>query len=47
MSTLRAIYDANQHCTVVQEDKEKSVASDACPVGGGKGEELSPAELVG
>ena len=46
MSKLRAIYDGTQHCTVVQEDKGKSVAADSCPAGGGKGEELSPGELV-
>ena len=47
MSKLRAYYDGTQHCTVVQEEKGKSVAADACPAGGGKGEELSPGELVG
>jgi uncharacterized OsmC-like protein len=47
MSKLRAIYDGTQHCTVVQVEKGKSVAADSCPAGGGKGEELSPGELVG
>lgn len=47
MSTLRATYDGTQHCTVLQETKGRTVAADACLAGGGKGEELSPAELVG
>ena len=47
MSKLQAIYDGTQHCTVLQEIKRKTVAADACSAGGGKGEELSPAELVG
>ena len=47
MSNLIATYDGIQHCTVVQEAKGKAVSSDACTAGGGKGEELSPAELVG
>jgi len=47
MSKLQAIYDERQHCTVVQEAKGKSVSADACFAAGGKGDELSPAELVG
>ena len=47
MNNLRAIYDGTQHCKVVQDVKGKTVAADACAAGGGKGEELSPGELVG
>jgi len=45
MSKVRVTYDGSQHCTALQEKKGKSVAAD-CPHTG-KGEEFSPAELVG
>jgi len=46
MSTLRVVYDRVQHCTAYQDVVGKNVSSDACPATGGKGEELSPGELV-
>ncbi|MDJ0796246.1 MAG: OsmC family protein [Calothrix sp. MO_167.B12] len=46
MSKLRTTYDGTQHCTTLQEKYGKTVAS-ACSATGGKGEELSPTELVG
>ena len=45
MSKLRVTYDEMQHCTALEDVKGKSVAMD-CPYTG-KGEELSPKELVG
>ncbi len=47
MSKLQITYDDTQHCTALQRTIRKSVASDACAATGGKGEELSPGELVG
>lgn len=46
MSKLRTTYDGIQHCTTLQATHGKTVAS-ACSSSGGKGEELSPIELVG
>ncbi|MDJ0673872.1 MAG: OsmC family protein, partial [Calothrix sp. MO_167.B42] len=46
MSKLRTTYDGTQHCTTLQAKYGKTVAS-ACSATGGKGEELSPTELVG
>jgi len=46
-SKLRITYDGTQHCTALQEPQRKTVALDACPATGGKGEEFSPANLVG
>lgn len=43
--TLRVTYDALQHCTARLEPQGKSVSMD-CPYTG-KGEELSPANMVG
>ena len=45
MNTLRLIYDGDQHGTAFKEPQHKSVAID-CPYTG-KGEELSPGNLVG
>ena len=45
MSTLHVSYDGFQHCTARTEPQGKQVAMD-CPYTG-KGEELSPANLVG
>jgi putative redox protein len=45
MSTLRLTYDGGQHGTALKEPQNKSVAID-CPYTG-KGEELSPGNLVG
>jgi uncharacterized OsmC-like protein len=44
---LLITYDRTQHCTALQEPQGKTVALDACPATGGKGEEFSPANLVG
>jgi putative redox protein len=46
-SKLRITYDRTQHCTALQEPQGKTVALDACPATGGRGEEFSPANLVG
>jgi putative redox protein len=43
--TLRVTYDGLQHCTARLEPQSKSVSMD-CPYAG-KGEELSPANMVG
>lgn len=45
MTTLRVTYDGFQHCTALKEPQGKTVAMD-CPYTG-KGEELSPANMVG
>ncbi len=45
MNTLRLTYDGVQHGTALKEPQHKSVAID-CPYTG-KGEELSPGNLVG
>jgi uncharacterized OsmC-like protein len=47
MSNLEVTYDGVQHCTAYQAAIRKSVSSDGCTATGGKGEELSPGELVG
>jgi uncharacterized OsmC-like protein len=47
MSELRVSYDGIQHATALQEPQGKTVAMDACPATGGKGEEFSPMNLVG
>jgi len=47
MSELRISYDGIQHATALQEPQGKTVAMDACPATGGKGEEFSPMNLVG
>jgi uncharacterized OsmC-like protein len=47
MSELRISYDGIQHATALQELQGKTVAMDACPATGGKGEEFSPMNLVG
>lgn len=47
MSELRISYDGIQHATPLQEPQGKTVAMDACPATGGKGEEFSPMSLVG
>jgi uncharacterized OsmC-like protein len=46
MSQIQLTYDGAQHCTALHASKGKSVTTDACPAGGGKGRELSPGELV-
>ncbi len=43
-TSVRLIYDAKQHCTVVQERNGKTLAVD-CPSTGG-GQEFSPTNLV-
>jgi uncharacterized OsmC-like protein len=45
MEKLQVTYDGTQHCTAVNSPQGKNVAMD-CPYTG-KGEELSPANLVG
>ena len=45
MKRLQLTYDADQHCTGVSEPRGNRVAID-CPLTG-KGEELSPGDLVG
>ena len=47
MSKFQITYDAIQHATALQQDKGRSLALDSCTATGGKGEELSPGELVG
>ena len=44
---MRVTYDGAQRCTAVQEPQHKVLTTDACPSTGGKGEELSPLNLVG
>ena len=46
-TTLSITYDRTQHCTAVQAPQGKAVATDACTATGGKGEEISPKNLVG
>ena len=46
MSKLKVTYDGTQHCTALQSVTGKRVSSDACASAGGKGQELSPGELV-
>lgn len=46
-STLRISSDRTQHCVVSKEPQGRYTAMDACPMIGGKGEEFSPADLVG
>ena len=45
MTTLQITYDGFQHCTALKQPQGKTVAMD-CPYTG-KGEELSPANMVG
>ena len=45
MAKLQVTYDGFQHCTVVKQPQGKTAAMD-CPYTG-KGEELSPANMVG
>ena len=45
MANLQVTYDGFQHCTAVKKPQGKTAAMD-CPYTG-KGEELSPANLVG
>lgn len=45
MANLQVTYDGFQHCTAVKMPQNKSAAMD-CPYTG-KGEELSPANMVG
>jgi len=45
MAKLQVTYDGYQHCTAIKMPQNKTVAMD-CPYTG-KGEELSPANLVG
>lgn len=45
MANLRVTYDGFQHCTAVKTPQGKTAAMD-CPYTG-KGEELSPADMVG
>ena len=47
MGKVQTTYDAPQHCTASKELQGKTVAMDACPATGGKGEEFSPMNLVG
>jgi uncharacterized OsmC-like protein len=45
MKKLQVTYDGFQHCTALKQPQHKTVAMD-CPYTG-KGEELSPANLIG
>lgn len=45
MATLQVTYDGFQHCTALKQPQGKTAAMD-CPYTG-KGEELSPANMVG
>jgi len=45
MTTLQVTYDGYQHCTVLKQPQGNTVGMD-CPYTG-KGEELSPANMVG
>ena len=45
MASLQVTYDGEQHCTVLKEPQHKSTSMDCRYTG--KGEEFSPANLVG